>query len=261
LIAQFLTLFGGILIGYQRIDSTNSQGIDVSDSANTQLIGVLVVVINCMTLVWPLVRKILVGKHIEYYEKVVWILGCLHGCYMSYCGGEQRAAAARERAKEALLQARASGRGRRASELRRDPSMADMMIRRQPSMRPRPREVESTTTGMGGRGLVEEDVLMTSDLIVVATDGNHVDEEEQVALQQPSRDLALARDHSDPDTDRALFAVLEEILDRMGPKAALQTPLPFATLMKMLQLHIRDLDQAYLRKLFDQCDTNQVHVG
>ena len=90
------------------MDSMSSQGTDASDATNANRIGVLVVVINAMTMVWPLVRKILVGKHVEYYEKVVWMLGFPHRCYMSYCGGEKRAAAARAKAKEARAARRRS---------------------------------------------------------------------------------------------------------------------------------------------------------
>jgi len=90
LIAQFLTLFGGILIGYQRLDSSSTEGSDETDALNTNRIGVVVVGINCMTMVWPLVRLVLVGKHVEYYEKVIWLSGCAHRCYMSYCGGAAR---------------------------------------------------------------------------------------------------------------------------------------------------------------------------
>jgi hypothetical protein len=147
-------------------------------------------------------------------------------------------------AKEAMLQARASGKGRRASELRRAPSMSRSLVQRQPSMRPKPQEVES----------------VTAQLVMVDTAADDRDEAEAVALQERSRDLAPSGVHSHPDTDRSLLTVLEEILDRMGPQTALQNPLPFATLMQMLQSHIRDLDKAYLRKLFDQCDTNQVRV-
>ena len=59
-----------------------------------------------------------------------------------------------------------------------------------------------------------------------------------------------------------MLMILEEILDRMGPEAALQEPVPLSTLRLMLQLHcgIPDLDQEHLRKLFDKCDTNKVHI-
>jgi len=125
LIAQFLTLFGGILIGYQRLDST-SEGSDNTDTLNTNRIGVVVVAINCMTMVWPLVRLVLVGKHAEYYDKVVWLAGCPHRCYMSYCGGEARAAAERDKAKQAReAQRRAAGVRRQASMARMDTTNSD----------------------------------------------------------------------------------------------------------------------------------------
>jgi len=120
LIAQFLTLFGGILIGYQRLDSSSTEGSDETDALNTNRIGVVVVGINCMTMVWPLVRLVLVGKHVEYYEKVIWLSGCAHRSYMSYCGGAARDAAAREKAKEERQAER------RAAGIRRQTSMPRM---------------------------------------------------------------------------------------------------------------------------------------
>ena len=119
LIAQFLTLFGGILIGYQRMDSANNESSDANQASNASGIGALVVVINSMTLIWPLARKILISKHIEYYEKIVWILGLPYQFYMSFCGGEKRAAAARAKAKEERAARR------RAHGIRRQQSMPD----------------------------------------------------------------------------------------------------------------------------------------
>ena len=123
-------------------------------------------------------------------------------------------------------------------------------------MRPKPREVESTTAV--GRGMHTSSSSLPNSIHVQVRFVS--DAPEQVALQKESRDLAPSGDHSDPDMDRSLLAVLEKIVDRMGPTAALRNPLPFATLMQMLQRHMTDLDQAYLRKLFNQCDTNQVHI-
>ena len=95
-------------------------GSDVSSSQEASLIGSMIVIINSLTLIWPIVRKVLTGKHIEYYEKLLWVLGLPHGCYMKYCGGEKRAAAAREREKQARAERR------RAAGVRRQGSMAHM---------------------------------------------------------------------------------------------------------------------------------------
>jgi len=99
LFAQFLTLFSGILIVLMSTISTVES--DAADVADVDTMGVLIVAINCVTMVWPLVRKVLVGKHVEYYEKIMWVLGCPRQFYMSYCGGEKRAAEQRQREKEA----------------------------------------------------------------------------------------------------------------------------------------------------------------
>ena len=86
----------------------------------------VVVAINCMTMVWPLVRMVLVGKHAEYYEKVLWLAGCPHRCYMSYCGGEARAAAERDKAKQAReAKRRAAGVHQKESVARMDTTNSD----------------------------------------------------------------------------------------------------------------------------------------
>ena len=43
----------------------------------------------------------------------------------------------------------------------------------------------------------------------------------QVNMQEQSQELEPSEDHSDHDKDRAVLMILEEILDRMGPEAAL----------------------------------------
>ena len=89
----------------------------MSDKQEQRLIGNLILIINVMTLVWPIARKVLTGKHVEYYEKVVWCLGLPRSCYMMYCGGEKRAAARREKEKQARAERR------RSSGVRRNQSM------------------------------------------------------------------------------------------------------------------------------------------
>ena len=288
LIAQFLTLFGGILIGYQRMDSMSSQGTDASDATNANRIGVLVVAINAMTMVWPLVRKVLVGKHVEYYEKVVWMLGFPHRCYMSYCGGEKRAAAARVKADAARAERR-----RRAESIRRGRRMAvassreiagdrDLLSSPDHFQECRDGSMAHATCGDALLGFAEEGRQPNQPAHAVAQEKSEAGLRQvspipgaavhigtypalrRVAMQEQSRDLAPSKDHSerDHDKDRAILMILEEILDRMGPEAALQEPVPLSTLRLMLQLHcgIPDLDQEHLRKLFDKCDTNKVHI-
>lgn len=85
----------------------------------------------------------------------------------------------------------------------------------------------------------------------------------QVDRQEQSRVLESLLEHrSDHDKNRAMLVILEEILDRMGPEAALEETLPFDLLRQMLQLHcgMRDIDLEHLRKLFDKCDTDKVHI-
>ena len=81
------------------------------------MIGNLILIINVMTLVWPIARKVLTGKHVEYYEKLVWCLGLPHSCYMKYCGGEKRAAARREKEKEARAARRRNAGVRRSQSM------------------------------------------------------------------------------------------------------------------------------------------------
>ena len=125
MIAQFLTLFSGILI--DRINAVSTVESDAADTADVYTMGVLIVAINCVTMVWPLVRKVIVGKHVEYYQKIMWLLRCPCQCYMSYCGGEKRAAEQRQREKEARAAAR------RAAGVRREGSIKAMLPAGTPS--------------------------------------------------------------------------------------------------------------------------------
>jgi len=102
LVAQFLTLFCGILIGYnQKLNSENIDTTDVGDKKNVSMMGVMIVIINSATLIWPLVRKILSGKVEEYWGHTKSILGLPFNFWMSCCGGNTRAAAARKKDEDA----------------------------------------------------------------------------------------------------------------------------------------------------------------
>jgi len=102
LVAQFLTLFCGILIGYnQKLNSENIDTTDVGDKKNVSMMGVMIVIINSATLIWPLVRKILSGKVEEYWGHAKSILGLPFNFWMSCCGGNTRAAAARKKDEDA----------------------------------------------------------------------------------------------------------------------------------------------------------------
>ncbi len=59
--------------------------------------------LNSMTIVFPLVRKIMTGKHIELMETFIGVVRFPFTCYMNWCGGQKRldAKIARERAEKA----------------------------------------------------------------------------------------------------------------------------------------------------------------
>ena len=92
LISQFLTLFCGILIGYREAMET-AEASTTSDSAEreeSRIFGNIIVFINCGTLAFPLARKIMTGKHIEWMERIMFVLKLPFTCYMDWCGGERR---------------------------------------------------------------------------------------------------------------------------------------------------------------------------
>ena len=92
LISQFLTLFCGILIGFREAMQTMeaSKGTDSAEREEARLFGYIIVLINCGTLAFPLVRKIMTGKHIEFMERIIFVLKLPSYCYMSWCGGGKR---------------------------------------------------------------------------------------------------------------------------------------------------------------------------
>jgi hypothetical protein len=101
LISQFLTLFCGILIGY--MENMAGTGSDASDQADAGVLGFIIVVINCATLVFPIARKFLIGQHIEMMEKLKSFVCLPFTCYMKWCGGQKRrdARIVKERAERA----------------------------------------------------------------------------------------------------------------------------------------------------------------
>jgi hypothetical protein len=92
LISQFLTLFCGILIGYMESMQTSEAitGSDSSEREEARVFGYIIVFINCWTLVFPLVRKIMTGMHIELEESIIFVLKLPFKCYMEWCGGQRR---------------------------------------------------------------------------------------------------------------------------------------------------------------------------
>ena len=241
----------------------DNAGSDVSSSQEASLIGSMIVIINSLTLIWPIARKVLTGKHLEYYEKLQWVLGLPHGCYMKYCGGEKRAAAAREREKQARAERR------RASGVRRQDSLAQMEV-------------------AGTAGVRVDLVLPGSPLQAASNTGSlrsdHSDgaviQGQDDAVSQPvppqTRDLEPAADASrghagvtwertlvpdavgERERKKSVSMCLEKILHDQNPgPATLHRPVPFKELTALLQTQMQDLDPRELRGFLEQCDTDK----
>ena len=65
LVAQFLTLFSGIMIALVDQQTAENEIIRQSDQA---VVGTIVFAANVMTLSWPLIRQIWSGNHLNYYH-------------------------------------------------------------------------------------------------------------------------------------------------------------------------------------------------
>jgi hypothetical protein len=70
LICQFLTLFVGIMISLLEAQGEDNTKVGQNDQA---VVATLIVIVNCTTVAWPLVRKILTNTH-----KVCVV--CVHWC-------------------------------------------------------------------------------------------------------------------------------------------------------------------------------------
>ena len=248
-------------------------GSDVSSSQDAAFIGFLIALINSMTLIWPLARKILTGKHVEYYEKLVWCTSLPHGCYMKYCGGEKRAAAAREREKQARAERR------RAAGITQHTA-------------------KSISNVMDDRQVATDSVDLKADLVLAVPDkASLVKETDEVhdasgeldALPVPrqAREIAAngeaSMDRSTCHTPGAwsvqngthvplfniererkmsMLALLERILEeKKVPARTIQMPVPFKALEQMLQsFSILDLNVGELRQILQECDTDKVRV-
>jgi hypothetical protein len=102
LISQFLTLFCGILIGY--MESMADTGSDSSEKEDTRIFGSIIVIINFATLVFPILRKLLTGKHTELVERLTFVATFPSKCYVKCCEG--KASIAKKRAERAARDAR-----------------------------------------------------------------------------------------------------------------------------------------------------------
>ena len=78
-------------------------GSDASEQADAGVLGFIIVVINCATLVFPIARKFLLGKRIEMAQTIKSLASLPCTCYMKWCGGQKRrdARIAKERAERA----------------------------------------------------------------------------------------------------------------------------------------------------------------
>jgi len=72
LICQFLTLFVGIMISLLEAQGEDNTKVGQNDQA---VVATLIVIVNCTTVAWPLVRKILTNKHKDYLELALWLAG------------------------------------------------------------------------------------------------------------------------------------------------------------------------------------------
>jgi len=89
LIAQFLTLFVGIIIAL--LDASPSNGVDNVSQVHHTLITVVVLLLNVTTLAWPILRKILSGTYLDYYEKLVGFYTMLYdNVYIRCCGSKEQ---------------------------------------------------------------------------------------------------------------------------------------------------------------------------
>ena len=75
-------------------------GSDASEKEDARMFGSIIVTINCSTLVFPLLRKYMIGTHTELMETLIAVVTFPLTCWMKWCGGQKRrdARIAKERA-------------------------------------------------------------------------------------------------------------------------------------------------------------------
>jgi hypothetical protein len=90
LVAQFLTLFSGIMIAL--VEQSRLNGNEVAGKSEDAVIGTILFFSNCMTLTWPLVRQIWAGNLLSYLnlfrslvDKVYEVLGKVCACLCCCC--------------------------------------------------------------------------------------------------------------------------------------------------------------------------------
>ncbi len=103
LVAQFITLFCGILIGWMaQMDRT--KGSDLSEEFDDNgFFGYTIVLINCTTLLFPLIRKVMTTTQNEMMENLNAVAMFPVACYIYMCGRQKRlnAKIAKKRAERA----------------------------------------------------------------------------------------------------------------------------------------------------------------
>jgi len=261
-----------------------SEGSDVSDRQERRLIGILILIINVMTLVWPIVRKVLTGTYVGYYEKLVWCLSLPRSCYMKYCGGEKRAAARVEKEKQACAERRRNAGVRRVQSMldidgvRRVQSMLDMDVKVGASLvfadldkaKSSQRLTGGNTDGHGSteHGPNAEEVqsrtlsstaLEDARMAVEATNfnrqngstaGNSNGNGTHTAGPTGAQATALKAD--------ILKCMAEAIQESKAPDSTLHKPVRFKLIRELLHSRNLDVDKKKLQKLFDECDTDRV---
>jgi hypothetical protein len=92
LIAQFLTLFIGIMIVLLDVMPAGTSQTGGDDSLDRVIMSFVVVAVNGVALAWPFLHKVLSGKLGEYYEMTMDVYDWCCSKYARWCGSkEQRA--------------------------------------------------------------------------------------------------------------------------------------------------------------------------
>jgi hypothetical protein len=89
LIAQFCTLYAGIMIAF--LDAMTGQG-GGDDSLDRAIMSFMVVAVNGVALCWPFIHKVLSGKFAEYYEMTKKVYLWFYSKYARCCGSKEQKA-------------------------------------------------------------------------------------------------------------------------------------------------------------------------
>lgn len=78
MVAQFLTLFAGILLAMTEKQEQEVAAATPSSRTDRSIVSFLIILINCTTLVFPVVRLVFNGGLVDYYEQVHFFVGCMN---------------------------------------------------------------------------------------------------------------------------------------------------------------------------------------